>query len=97
MLAHLFRPCSALGRRAKHGIGPLLNVQTGVIVVDDPSPYECTPGTLWIVHGFQHVVVLVTGVVAIVAARDQAQSLRVDLLQEVPDQGRQLRGQSGLT
>jgi len=64
--------------------------------VDDPSPREYAPGALWIVHRFQHGVGRVTGGGAVVADRDQAAAVRVDLLHDGLEQGRPWRGQSGV-
>jgi hypothetical protein len=62
MLAHLFGPCPAPGRRAKEGLRQLRDREAGRVVIDNPSPREGAPGTLWIVHRFHHGVVRVTGV-----------------------------------
>jgi len=95
MLAHLFCPSSALRRRAKEGLRELLDVQTGMLVVHHASPRQWAPRALGGGHRFQHGVVIVTGVVPVVAARDQAETLRVDVWQDVLDQGRQVCGHRG--
>jgi len=77
--AQLLRPCPALERRAKQGIGPRRNSQTGVRVVAHPSPHEGAPGTRWSAPLFQHGAVRVPGVVAVVADSDHAEALRVDV------------------
>src|SRR5712692_8173308 len=89
-LAHLFRPCPTLGRRAKQGIRQLCDGEAGMRVVDDPYPRKVAPGALGIDHLLQHAVVVVTGMVAIIADRDQAQALSVDLAQDVLEQSGQL-------
>src|SRR5437879_4143876 len=93
MLAHLCGPRLALSRRTKEGLRQFLDIEVGMVGGDNPYPHEGAPGTLWIMHIFQYVVVIVTGVVAVGADRDQAEAWRVDLLQDVLDQSRQLRGQ----
>ena len=62
MLAHLFRPCVALRRRAKEGLRSLLDVQTGMLVVHKAYPRELAPRALGGGHRFQHGVVRVTWV-----------------------------------
>lgn len=74
MLAHLFRPGSALRRRAKEGLRELLDVQTGMIVVHNAYPRELAPRALGGGPRFQHGVVIVPGVVAVVADLDQAET-----------------------
>src|SRR5919199_3052362 len=96
MLAHLFRPGSALRRRAKEGLRELLDVQTGMRVVPNAYPRELAPRALGGGHRLQYGVVIVTWVVAVVADRDQAETWRVDVLQDVLEEGRQVRGQRGL-
>ena len=66
-------------------------------VVDDPYPREVAPGTPWIVHFFEYIVVIVTWVVPIIADRDQAEVLAVNVAQDVLEQGGQLRGPSRLS
>ena len=46
VLAHLFRPGAALGRRAKERLRQRLDVQTGMIGVHNASPRELTPRAL---------------------------------------------------
>lgn len=67
---HLFRPGSALRRRAKEGLRELLDVETGVIVVPNAYLRELAPRARGVGHRFQHGVVIVTGVVAVVADID---------------------------
>src|SRR6266446_3628049 len=71
VLAPLFGPCPALGRRATQGVGSLLDVQARVVVVDNPSPLESAPGALWIGHLLPYPVGILTGMVPIITARDQ--------------------------
>ena len=78
-LRHLLRPCPTLGRQAKQGIRQLCDVEASMIVVDDPYPLQVAPGALGIDHLFQHAVVVVTGMIAIIADIDQAEALSIDL------------------
>ena len=59
-------------------------------VVDDPYPRQVAPGALGIEHLFQHAVVVGTGMIAIIADRDQAEALSIDLAQDVLEQSGQL-------
>jgi len=60
-----------------------------MVIIDNPYPHEGAPGMLWIVHRFQHGVVIVTGGEAIYADIDQGDTPRVDLFQDILDQDRQ--------
>ena len=94
--APLSRSGGALRRRAKEYLRPLLDVQTGMRGVHKAYPRELAPRALGGGHRFQHGVVRVTWVLAVVTDLDQAETLRVDLCQDAPEQGRPVRGQRGL-
>jgi hypothetical protein len=96
-LAPLFRPCPALGRRAKQGVGSLLDGKARVGVGDHPSPLESAPGALGIGHPWQHPVVIITGMVPIITDLDQAETLAIHVAQDGVEQGSQWRREGRLT
>ena len=67
-----------------------------MIVVNNAYPLECVPRALGVLHLLQHVVVVMTWMLSISADRDQAETLTVDMAQDVLEESGQLRGQGGL-
>jgi len=67
-----------------------------MIAVDNPYPRERAPGVLRIAQRFQPTMLRVTGIVAIIAAIDHTQALRVDLTPNVLPEHGPLRRQGWL-
>src|SRR5918999_642403 len=78
-MTHRLGPLLSLGSRAEDRVGQLLDVATSMIKIDDPSPRQLTPGTAWVHHLFEDLVVIGAWVMALIADIDQTQALTIDL------------------
>ena len=68
-----------LGSRAEDRVSQLLHVPASMIKIDDPSPLQLTPGTAWVNHLFEDLMVIGAWVMALIADIDQTQALTINL------------------
>ena len=96
-MAHLFGPVLRLGARAEHRVGSLLHVPASMGAIDDPSPRQTPPRTAWVHPLFETLRGRGAWMMALSAARGEAQELTIDLVDNRLEQARELIGEGGLT
>ena len=95
--AHLPRPRPCPARVAEQRPGQLVDVLTGMVVVDDPLPLQRLPGTARVPHRLQHPLVILGRVMPRVGDVGQPRQRPRPPRQHVGDQPGQLPRQRPLT
>src|SRR5215831_113297 len=95
-MAHFLGPSLRLVARAKNRVGELLDVPAGMVEIHDPYPLQTSPGTPGVHHFFEDLVVIGTGVMALIADIDQTQKLALYLAQNRMEQTTELIGKRPL-
>src|SRR5215471_14666457 len=68
-----------------------------MVEIDDPYPLQWPPGTAWVHHLFEDLMVIGAWMMALIADIDKAQELTIDLSENRLEQARELIAESGLT
>ena len=94
--AHPRRPPLTLRAGTEDDVCSLLDVLAGMVRIDHPSPLQGAPGTARVGHLLQDALIIITGGLPVIGARDQAQPIAIDRAEDSLEQRGELGRQGAL-